>query len=301
MNKRTLGADGPEVSATRTWLHGDVGVLRIHRRGGGDRDDSPRARARVQLPRHGPAVRADDERGTRRSRDRGPSRRVRDRDEVRASHRRRDARRHVDARSARRFRRARPHLRRGLAETSRKPTASTSTTSTASTRTSRSRRPSARWPNWCSRARSCTSACPRRAPRRSAARTPCTRSPPCRPSTRCGRATSRPRSCRRCRELGIGFVPYSPLGRGFLSGRFTTPEDLDEDDFRRYGPRFTGENLDANLKLAEKVKEIADGEGVTPAQLALAWVLAQGEDLVPIPGTKRRSYLEENAGAARSS
>jgi aryl-alcohol dehydrogenase-like predicted oxidoreductase len=101
-----------------------------------------------------------------------------------------------------------------------------------------------------------------------------------------------------CRELGIGFVPYSPLGRGFLSGRFTAPEDLDEGDFRRKGPRFTGENLEANLKLARKVQEIAVDKGVTPAQLAIAWVLAQGDDLVPIPGTKRRSYLEENAAAA---
>jgi aryl-alcohol dehydrogenase-like predicted oxidoreductase len=100
-----------------------------------------------------------------------------------------------------------------------------------------------------------------------------------------------------CRELGIGFVPYSPLGRGFLSGRFTKPEDLDEGDFRRKGPRFTGENLEANLKLAAKVKEIAEDKGCTPAQLAIAWVLAQGEDLVPIPGTKRRTYLEQNAGA----
>jgi aryl-alcohol dehydrogenase-like predicted oxidoreductase len=101
-----------------------------------------------------------------------------------------------------------------------------------------------------------------------------------------------------CRELGIGFVPYSPLGRGFLSGRFSSPEDLDENDFRRRGPRFTGENLDANLKLAAKVKEIAEELKITPAQLAIAWVLAQDEDLVPIPGTKRRSYLEENAVAA---
>ncbi|MFZ0971573.1 MAG: aldo/keto reductase [Solirubrobacteraceae bacterium] len=100
-----------------------------------------------------------------------------------------------------------------------------------------------------------------------------------------------------CRELGIGFVPYSPLGRGFLSGRFTSPDDLDENDFRRHGPRFTGANLDANLKLAAKVAEIAQEKGITPAQLALAWVLAQGEDLVPIPGTKRREYLEQNAGA----
>src|SRR5262245_25357345 len=100
-----------------------------------------------------------------------------------------------------------------------------------------------------------------------------------------------------CRELGIGFVPYSPLGRGFLSGRFSSPEELDEGDFRRHGPRFTGENLEANLKLAAKVKEIAEDKGCTPAQLAIAWVLAQGEDLVPIPGTKRRSYLEQNAAA----
>jgi aryl-alcohol dehydrogenase-like predicted oxidoreductase len=100
-----------------------------------------------------------------------------------------------------------------------------------------------------------------------------------------------------CRELGIGFVPYSPLGRGFLSGRFKSPDELDENDFRRTGPRFTGENLEANLKLAAKVAEIAAEKGITPAQLALAWVLAQGEDLVPIPGTKRRKYLEENAAA----
>lgn len=100
-----------------------------------------------------------------------------------------------------------------------------------------------------------------------------------------------------CRELGIGFVPYSPLGRGFLSGRFKSPEDLDEGDFRRSGPRFTGENLKANLGLAAKIAEIAAEKGITPAQLALAWVLAQGDDLVPIPGTKRRAYLEQNAGA----
>jgi aryl-alcohol dehydrogenase-like predicted oxidoreductase len=100
-----------------------------------------------------------------------------------------------------------------------------------------------------------------------------------------------------CRELGIGFVPYAPLGRGFLAGRFTSPDQLAEDDFRRSGPRFTGENLDANLTLAAKVKEIAAEKGVTPAQLAIAWVMARGDDLVPIPGTKRRSYLEENAGA----
>ncbi|HTX10339.1 MAG TPA: aldo/keto reductase [Solirubrobacteraceae bacterium] len=101
-----------------------------------------------------------------------------------------------------------------------------------------------------------------------------------------------------CRELGIGFVAYSPLGRGFLSGRFKSPEELDANDFRRTGPRFTGENLDANLKLAAKLAEIAAEKDITPAQLAIAWVLAQGEDIVPIPGTKRRTYLEDNAGAA---
>jgi aryl-alcohol dehydrogenase-like predicted oxidoreductase len=100
-----------------------------------------------------------------------------------------------------------------------------------------------------------------------------------------------------CRELGIGFVPYSPLGRGFLSGRFTSPDELDEGDFRRHGPRFTGENLEANQTLAAKVREIAEDVGITPAQLAIAWVLARGDDLVPIPGTRRRTYLEENAGA----
>jgi aryl-alcohol dehydrogenase-like predicted oxidoreductase len=102
---------------------------------------------------------------------------------------------------------------------------------------------------------------------------------------------------RTCRELGIGFVAYSPLGRGFLSGRFTSPDQLEEGDFRRSGPRFTGANLEANLKLAQKVAEIAEEKGITPAQLALAWVLAQGEDIVPIPGTKRRTYLEQNAAA----
>jgi aryl-alcohol dehydrogenase-like predicted oxidoreductase len=101
-----------------------------------------------------------------------------------------------------------------------------------------------------------------------------------------------------CRELGIGFVPYSPLGRGFLSGRFKSPDDLDASDFRRHGPRFQGEALEQNLKLAAKVEELAGEKGCTPGQFALAWVLAQGDDVVPIPGTKRRKYLEENLAAA---
>jgi aryl-alcohol dehydrogenase-like predicted oxidoreductase len=100
------------------------------------------------------------------------------------------------------------------------------------------------------------------------------------------------------RELGIGLVAYSPLGRGFLSGRFESRDDLDPDDWRRTQPRFGDENADRNIALATTVKELADEKEITPAQLALAWVLAQGDDLVPIPGTKRRSYLEQNAGAA---
>jgi aryl-alcohol dehydrogenase-like predicted oxidoreductase len=100
-----------------------------------------------------------------------------------------------------------------------------------------------------------------------------------------------------CHELGVGFVPYSPLGRGFLSGRFRSPEELDEGDFRKTGPRFTGDALTHNQQLAAKVDELAAEKGCTPGQLALAWVLAQGDDVVPIPGTKRRSYLEENVAA----
>jgi aryl-alcohol dehydrogenase-like predicted oxidoreductase len=99
------------------------------------------------------------------------------------------------------------------------------------------------------------------------------------------------------RELGIGFVAYSPLGRGFLSGRIRSADNLDPDDFRRSNPRFQGENFDRNLELVERVREVAEEKGVTPAQLALAWVLRQGEDIVPIPGTKRTRYLEENAAA----
>src|SRR2546423_10794551 len=100
-----------------------------------------------------------------------------------------------------------------------------------------------------------------------------------------------------CRELGIGFVPYSPLGRGFLTGQIKTFEDLPADDYRRTAPRFQGENFQRNLDLVERVQEIAREKNCTPAQLALAWVLAQGENVVPIPGTKRRKYLRENLGA----
>jgi aryl-alcohol dehydrogenase-like predicted oxidoreductase len=100
-----------------------------------------------------------------------------------------------------------------------------------------------------------------------------------------------------CGELGIGFVAYSPLGRGFLTGQFKRFEDLPEDDYRRFSPRFQGENFQKNLDLVRRVEEIAKEKGCKPSQLALAWVLAQGNDIVPIPGTKRRKYLEENIGA----
>jgi aryl-alcohol dehydrogenase-like predicted oxidoreductase len=100
-----------------------------------------------------------------------------------------------------------------------------------------------------------------------------------------------------CRELGIGFVAYSPLGRGFLTGQFKRFEDLPADDYRRFSPRFQGENFQKNLELVHQVEAMAKENGCTPAQLALAWVLAKGEDIVPIPGTKRRKYLEDNAGA----
>jgi aryl-alcohol dehydrogenase-like predicted oxidoreductase len=100
------------------------------------------------------------------------------------------------------------------------------------------------------------------------------------------------------RELGIGFVAYSPLGRGFLSGRIQGPDDLEEGDFRRRNPRFQGDNFRRNLELVERIREIAEEKEVTPAQLALAWVLTRGDDVVPIPGTKRRDRLEENVAAA---
>ena len=101
-----------------------------------------------------------------------------------------------------------------------------------------------------------------------------------------------------CRELGIGFVPYSPLSRGFLSGEYKSMNDFAPNDFRRTSPRFQGDNFQKNLDLVEKIKELANEKNCTPSQLALAWVLAQGNDMFPIPGTKRVKYLEENAASA---
>ncbi|RMN61597.1 Oxidoreductase [Pseudomonas savastanoi pv. savastanoi] len=101
-----------------------------------------------------------------------------------------------------------------------------------------------------------------------------------------------------CRRLGIAFVAYSPLGRGFLTGALRTPDDFAADDYRRFSPRFQGENFNRNLALVEKVKALAAAKGVSASQLALAWVLAQGDDIIPIPGTKQRKYLESNVAAA---
>ena len=175
-------------------------------------------------------------------------------------------------------------------------TTSTSTTSTASTRTRRSRRPSARWPSSCSR------------------QGPLPRPVRGRPDTIRRAHATHPISALQSeysiwarepeeeilptlRELGIGLVPYSPLGRGFLTGTLRSLDDLDDNDFRRFQPRLQGDNLEANIAIVERIDAIAAEKDVTPAQIALAWVHAQGEDVVPIPGTKRRSYLEENAGA----
>ncbi len=101
------------------------------------------------------------------------------------------------------------------------------------------------------------------------------------------------------RDLGIGFVPYSPLGRGFLSGRWQSPDEIPDGDFRKSNPRFQGENFARNMAIVERVRELADAKDATPAQLALAWVMHRGDDVVPIPGTKRRSYLEENVAATQ--
>ena len=177
------------------------------------------------------------------------------------------------------------------------PTTSTSTTSTASTRTRRSRTPSAPWPSWWPRERSGTSACPRPGPttiRRAHAVHPITAL-----QTEYSLWTRDPEAelLPLLRELGIGFVPYSPLGHGFLTGTIRSPEELADDDWRKTNPRFTEGNFEKNLRIVDEVQAVASELDATPAQVALAWLLAQGDDIAPIPGTKRVSRVEENTAA----
>ena len=218
---------------------------------------------------------------------------VHDRDEVRHPLRADDG--HPTNRVHRRLARERARARSRARCSASAPTTSTSTTSTASTRRRRSRRPSARWRELVQEGKvrhlGLCEASPETIRRAHAVHPIAALQTEYSLWTRDLEDEILPT----CRELGIGFVAYSPLGRGFLSGRFRSPDELDADDFRRHGPRFQGENLDANLELVGQGRELAAEKGCTPAQLALAWVLAQGDDVVPIPGTKRRSYLEENA------
>ncbi len=178
------------------------------------------------------------------------------------------------------------------------PTTSISTTSTASTRTRRSRRPSARWPS------SSQDGKVRHLGLSEASAETIRRAHAVHPITAVQTEYSlwtrdvEAEILPTLQELGIALVAYSPLGRGFLSGRFSSTDELEEGDYRRHGPRFTGENLTQNLALAERVRELASERGITPGQLALAWVLSRWECVVPIPGTKRVSYLEENLAAA---
>src|SRR5206468_2858103 len=152
--------------------------------------------------------------------------------------------------------------------------------------------------SWWPRARSCTSGSPRPGRQRSVAPTPRIRSPPCR-RTEYSLWTREPEAelLPLLRELGIGFVPYSPLGHGFLTGTIRSPEDLAGDDWRKDNPRFTEGNFEQNLRIVDEVAAVASEVGATSAQVALAWLLAQGDDIAPIPGTKRVSRVEENTAA----
>ena len=175
---------------------------------------------------------------------------------------------------------------------------STCSTSTGPTRTCRSRTSPARSASSSPRARSATSGSARPGRRRSAGPTPSTRSRCCRPSTRSSSAVSSPTSCRRLRELGIGFVPYSPLGRGFLTAASSPPPNTTTTTCERVDPRWQGENFEKNSTPSTGSPSSPASKGITVAQLALAWLLAQGDDIVPIPGTRSRNRLEENLGAA---
>ena len=155
-----------------------------------------------------------------------------------------------------------------------------------------------RSPSSSERARSATSGSRPPGPTPSAAHTRCTRSRRCNRSTHCGHGTSNPKSCHCCANWASAWCPSPPLGHGFLTGTIRTQEQFNDDtDFRKTNPRFTGENFQRNLQIADEVASVADEVGATPAQVALAWLLAQGDDLAPIPGTKRVTRVEENTAA----
>ena len=266
MKTRTLGPAAPSSprSVSAAWAcPPSTGRRRVR----SPRHDRARSRSRLQLPRHLRHVRAPHQRAARRQRDRGRASRSSWRPSSGSSSCARMtccAAPSTDAPSTC----AKPARARCSASAS---ITSTSTTSTASTRTRRSRRPSARWPSSSPRARSATSGSRRPAPatiRRAHAVHPITAlQTEYSLWTRDVEAEILPT----LQELGIALVAYSPLGRGFLSGRFSSPDELDADDYRRHGPRFTGENLKQNLALAERVRELAAERNITPGQLALAW------------------------------
>ena len=295
MEKRTLGSGGLEVSAIG---FGCMGMSQSFGPNPGDRGQMiDLLRSAVDLgvtffdtaEVYGPYR----QRGTRR---RGPRPRARPgghRHQVRLRvRRRRPPDRAVQPPGAY------PARGRRVAAAAAAPTGSTCCTSTASTRRCRSRTSPGRSRSWSRPARSGTSACPRPARAPSAGPTRCTRSPRCRASTRCSGANSRRRSSPSLEELGIGLVPFSPLGRGFLTGRIDQATEFGEGDIRATLPRFTAEARAANQAVVDLLGRIAEAKGATPAQVALAWLLAQKPWIVPIPGTRRPERLEENLGAA---
>ena len=191
----------------------------------------------------------------------------------------------------------RPRRGRGLAARGWAPTTSTCTTSTGSTRTPRSRRPSARWPSWSPRARSSTSACPRPARTRSAAPTPCTRSPRCRPSTRCGPATPRPSCCRCCASSASASSPTPRSATASSPARSAPSTTSPTTTGARPTRASPARTSSATCASSTRSQAVAAEAGATPAQIALAWLLAQGDDIAPIPGTRRVARVEENTAA----